>query len=369
LRLAVDTTSLFGARTGVAAFTEGALHALARRPDVDVHAYAVTWRGTRGLAGMVPSGVTVARRPMAARPLRSLWCRFDAPPIEWWTGPADVCHGTNFVVPPTRRAAAVATVHDLTPVRYPELSTRDTLQYPRLLRRALGRGAWVHTPSAFIAAEVVELLGAAAERVRAVHHGVPPVAIGDGRLGREVAGSDRYVLALGTIEPRKDLPTLVRAFDSLAASDPALRLVVAGPDGWGIEAFGEVVARARHGSRVVRLGWVNGAVRSGLLAGAAAFAYPSLYEGFGFPPLEAMQVGVPVVATTAGALPEVLGDAARLVTPRDVDGLAAALADVLEDQAVRDDLVSRGRVRAASYSWDRCGEGLTAIYRDAMEDR
>lgn len=307
----------------------------------------------------------VANRPMAARALRALWRRVDAPPIEWWTGSVDVVHGTNFVAPPARRAGAVVTVHDLTPVRFPELSTPDTLQYPGLLRRALRRGAYVHTPSAFVASEVRELFGVPADRVRAIHHGVPPVDAGDPRRGQTIAGGPRYVLALGTVEPRKDLPTLVRAFDAVAARDPDVRLVVAGPDGWGVDAFSAAVGRAAHRDRIVRLGWVGGDDRASLLAGAAVFAYPSIYEGFGFPPLEAMAVGVPVVASTAGALLEVLGDSARLVDTGDGDALAAALTEVLDDEGTRATLVRRGHARVAAYSWDRCADGLVELYREA----
>jgi glycosyltransferase involved in cell wall biosynthesis len=200
--------------------------------------------------------------------------------------------------------------------------------------------------------------------VHTVAPGVPPVDAGDAAVGRRIAGTDRYVLALGTVEPRKDLPTLVAAFDAVAAGDGDLRLVVAGPDGWGVDAYQAAVDAAHHADRVVRLGWVEPPARAGLLAGASAFAYPSLYEGFGYPPLEAMSVGVPVVATTAGSLPEVLGDAAVLVAPRDTDALAGALAEVLTDAGVRDALVARGRERVARYSWDRCAEGLVAVYRD-----
>jgi glycosyltransferase involved in cell wall biosynthesis len=366
LRVALDATPLLGAHTGVAAFTSGAIGALAERNDMDVRAYAVSWRGRDRLPSAVPSNVTVVERPMAARPLRALWRRFDWPAIERWTGDVDVIHGTNFVAPPTRRAASVVTVHDLTPIRFPEMSTKDTLHYPGLLLRAIRRGVVVHTPSAFVAAEVVDLLGVPADRVRAVHHGVPPLDAGDPAIGRTLAGSDRYVLALGTVEPRKDLPTLVAAFDALAGSDPDVRLVVAGPDGWGAESFEASVAAARHRRQIVRLGWVGGDERSGLLAGATAFAYPSLYEGFGFPPLEAMVAGVPVVASRAGALVEVLGDAACLVAPGDVDGLAGALARLLTDDSARAELVRRGTECAAAYSWSRCGDGLVALYRDAL---
>ena len=350
----------------MAAFVAGALDALARQTDLDLAAYALTWRGRRGLAAVVPSGVAPATRPMAARLLRELWRRTDHPRIQRWTGPVDVVHGTNFVAPPAGAAASVVTVHDLTPVRFPELATRDTRQYPGLLRRALRRGALVHTPSAAVAAEVVDLLGADPERVVAVHHGIPPVRGGDPAEGRRLAGAERYILALGTVEPRKDLPSLVRAFDAVAPRLPDVRLVVAGPDGWGTNDYDAAVASMAHPDRVVRMGWVEDPQRASLLAGAWVYAYPSLYEGFGFPPLEAMAVDVPVVATTAGALPEVLGDAARLVPPGDVDALAEALL-ATEGEAERAALVERGRQRVARFSWDACAAGLAELYGRAAD--
>jgi glycosyltransferase involved in cell wall biosynthesis len=123
------------------------------------------------------------------------------------------------------------------------------------------------------------------------------------------------------------------------------------------------VARSPHRDRIVRPGYVGAKARRDLLAGATVFAYPSRYEGFGFPPLEAMAVGIPVVAARAGALPEVLGDAARFVEPDDDDGLAAALAALLDDESAREDLVARGRERAAHYDWDRTAAAVTDVYR------
>src|SRR4051794_1504522 len=117
MRIAVDATSLHGARTGVGVFTHEILSALGRREDLEVDAFAVTWRGRGQLGGLVPSGVRAAGRPMAARPLRACWVRADQPPIEWFVGRHDVVHGPNFVVPPSRHAARVVTVHDLTPWR------------------------------------------------------------------------------------------------------------------------------------------------------------------------------------------------------------------------------------------------------------
>lgn len=366
LRVALDATPLLGVRTGVAQFTAEALVALATRPELDLSAFALTWRGRGALAAALPRGVRAVTRPMAARPLRKAWKRGSRPPIEWWTGPIDVVHGTNFVVPPARRAAEVVTVHDLTAVRFPELCTPDVLEYPDLVRRALRRGAWVHTPSAAVAAEVVDLLGADPDRVVPVHHGIP------GDRPDEVAPppvAGPYLLAIGTIEPRKDMPSLVRAFDLVAADVPDVRLVVAGPDGWGVEAYEAAVRAARHRARIVRLGYVEAPEKEALLGGAIAFVFPSVYEGFGLPPLEAMRAGVPVVASDVAPLPEVLGDAALLVPQGDVGALAAALRGVLTDAELRDRLVVTASTWITRYSWSRCGDGLAQLYRRAAESR
>lgn len=368
VRLAVDATALVGPGTGVAAFTRGVLAALAHRP-VEVRAYALSLRGRRALAQTLGAevGIGVVSRPMAAGALLRAWAHLPGPPIEWFTGSVDVVHGTNFVVPPARRAGRVVTVHDLTAVRFPHLCTPTTRRYPGLIARAVATGAVVHTPSRSMAAEVVEWLGVPAERVVAVPNGVDRVDGGDADRGRRLAEAERYVLALGTVEPRKGLPVLVEAFDVLAAGHPDLHLVLAGPDGWGAEALRTAMAGAGAGARarIHRVGFVAGPDRADLLAGAALLAYPSLYEGFGLPPLEAMSAGVPVVASDAGALPEVLGDGAELVEAGSAEALAAAMAALLGDDARRRQLTARGRRRAASYTWDRCTDGLLAVYERA----
>lgn len=371
LRVALDATPLIGEPTGVGSFCSGVLGALAGRADVEPLAFAVSWRRRDAIRDRLPAGVAVARRAMPARPLHALWRRVGAPPVEWFVGPADVVHGTNYLVPPTRGAARVVTVHDLTTVRFPELCSPATLAFPGLVRRAAERGAWVHTPSRYVAAEVVELLGVERSRVRAVHSGIPALPPPDtGAAGRHLPpGTARYVLAVGTAEPRKDLPGLVAAFDEVATGDGGradLALVLAGPQGWGSAELDAARRAARSKDRIVVTGWVDDATLAGLVAGATVLAYPSRYEGFGFPPLQAMAAGVPVVATRAGALEEVLGDAAVLVTPSDRGALAGAIGAVLDGEDLRRSLVERGRAQAARYDWDRCAGGLVDLYRDAV---
>ena len=205
-----------------------------RRTDRPRPGRTLTFRGRQKLADRIPPGVrpAVPRSPPASyAPCGcTATCR-----VERWTGPVDVVHAT-FIGPPAR-SPVVVTIHDLTFIRFPELCTRDTLQYGRLVRRALDRGATVHATSEFVAGEVREHFAIDDTRIVQIPLGVGPSAGGDPDRDARSPGRRRYVLALGTVEPRKNLPVLVRAFDQMAPSDPELRLVVAGADGWGASEF------------------------------------------------------------------------------------------------------------------------------------
>jgi len=371
LRVAFDATFLLSPRTGIGTFAWAVLDRMAAMADIEVTAYAVALRQRDVIAAAVPARVRVPWRTEVLSPLhtRAAWKRSDLPPIEWVTGGVDVVHSPNYVVPPTRRAAQVVSVHDLTFLHHPELATTDTRRYPPLLRRACARGAFVHADSRFIADEIIDAFDWPADRVIVVPLAIDPVAETPDGAGAVLAEGDRYLLAVGTVEPRKNLPRLIAAFDRVADDDPDLRLVLAGAQGWGADAVSGAIVVARHSSRIVRLGWVADDERAALLRGAAALAYPSVYEGFGLPPLEAMSVGTPVVAGAAGALLETCGGAAELVDPHDVDAIEAGLRAVVFDDDHAEELVRRGRANVERFSWDRCTDELLDLYRLAIAGR
>jgi glycosyltransferase involved in cell wall biosynthesis len=367
LRIAIDATSLLDTRTGVGNFTDALVRGLAVRDDVAVTAFPVSLRGRGRLREVVPPGVRVVSPPLPAVLAREAWRRFDRPRIDLAIGLHDVVHGPNFVVPPSR-AARVVTVHDLTPIRFPELCNRATLVYPQLIRRAVDGGAWVHADSEAVRTELLDELRLDPDRVVTVPLGFTPMAGGDAGRGRALAGTDDFVLAVGTVEPRKDLPSLVRAIDALAGQGTDLPLVHVGPPGWGTEALDREVARMGRPDLVQRLGRLPDADLRDLYEAARLFAYPSVYEGFGLPVLEAMSAGVPVVATSVPAVAEVAGDAAVLVPPGDVSALADALETLWDDEDRRRELVAAGLERARGYSWEACLEGMVGLYRRALAD-
>ena len=259
-RVAVDLTSLLDPLTGVGVFVARAGRpGWPARDDLALTAFAVTWRGRRPAAPRSsPPAWPSSTGPMAARPLHEAWRRADHPRIDRWIGRHDVVWGPNFVVPPARGRPRSSTVHDLTPVRFPELANELHAGLPRADPPGAGPGrVGPHAVRVRARRGRSTHFGADPDRVVAIHHGVGDRPVGarpTAAAAERWPGGDRYVLAVGTVEPRKDLPTLVRAFDALAADDPDLRLVIAGGDGWGAEALTAAVAAARHRDRIVRLG-------------------------------------------------------------------------------------------------------------------
>jgi glycosyltransferase involved in cell wall biosynthesis len=363
LRVGIDVTPLIGRRTGIGRFTEGLVDGLAASSastGIDVVPFAMTARGRHDVAPR-------QRFPMPARAVRRVWEHSNHPRLERWTGRLDVAHGTNYVVPPTA-AARLVSVHDLTALRYPEMCTPDVRRMPILLRRAIDNGAHVHTDSRFVADEVIDLLVAKPEHVHVIAPGVPFDAerLRHAQAAGPLMEGRPFVLALGTLEPRKALPSLVRAFAEVSRRASDVCLVIAGADGWGVEDLNATLASlsSEVRARVIRMRDVDDDLRDRLLVQCAVFVYPSLYEGFGFPPLEAMLAGRPVVSTTAGSLPEVLGDAATLVGPNDSEALADVILRVLTDSTYAADLADRGLKQASVYTWKAMTAQFVDLYRE-----
>jgi glycosyltransferase involved in cell wall biosynthesis len=370
--VAIDVTPLIGPRSGVGVATAEIIAAFgALEAGPELVPYTLSARARRHRADLPAETRFV---PIPARVLLQSWARADAPRIDRWLRPARVLHATNYLTPPSALPSVVS-IYDCSFVRYPELCTPEVQAFEPIVRRAIRRGATVHTGSEFVGDEIEEIFGGrlrAAGRLLVIPLGVP--ALGDAStlpadIGEQLDGAP-FVLAIGTLEPRKNFPHLVGAFGELAARHDGLRLVIAGHDGPARPALDAAVARlpAAAGARVVIAGGVSDAARRALLERATVLAYPSIYEGFGFPVLEAMSVGVPVVAARAGSIPEVAGDAALLVEPTDEHALAGELERVITEDATRAELIGRGHDRVRAFSWDDTARALVSCYRRLAEN-
>jgi glycosyltransferase involved in cell wall biosynthesis len=268
---------------------------------------------------------------------------------------ADIYHCPTLRAPLTRgKPPLVVTVHDLVPVLFPETMTPWSRLYTRAtLRHVLGAADIVTASSNATANDLVSLLGVSADRLRVVWLGVDRIFFSAPE--REPDSDRPYVLFVGTPEPRKNLGRLVEAMELLRSRGYPHRLVIAGGTGWG---------RVRVDSSAVELaGRVSDGRLLELYANSACLALPSLSEGFGFPALEAMAAGTPVVAGARGSLPEIVGNAGVLIDPYDVSAIASGIERAISD---RENLIIAGRARAARFSWTKTAESMAAVYRELM---
>lgn len=365
--VAVDLRALVPETTGIGVYTRALLLALARRRG---HRYlGLSHRPPKGAAELEAAGIELDQQ---RAPLGVLWQQL-ALPRRLGRGDADLFWSPLMTLPVACPLPAVVTVHDLTALLFPETHTlKVRWSLLPFLRRSLERAAVVVAPSEATAADLRFHFPECAPRLRVVGEGVEPVfcpgeppAIAATRA--ELDAPEGYLLYVGTLEPRKNVGTLVDAWLRLRADDPETPpLVLAGGYGWGSRALARRLARlAAEGIR--HLGRVEPEHLVRLYQAARVFAYPSLYEGFGLPPLEAMACGVPVVASDVSSLPEVVGDAGLLVDPRDAGALAAALGRVLGDPEHAAELARRGRERARGFTWEGAAAAMEAVFAEALQ--
>lgn len=341
--------------TGVAGI--GMARSVDALDDIQVIGVAAAHRAAPPAAWLPP--VEVRHLPLPRLALYEAWHRLRLPRVERATGSVDVIHATTFAIPP-RSAPLIVTIHDLAFLNDPAHFTRRGVSFFKRGFELAGRDAdLIVCPSEATAAHCAAS-GIDQARLRVVPMGVEAEAASedDVRAAKQRYGLDRpYVLWLGTVEPRKNLARLIEAFVALDEQDVDLALV--GPKGWNEDLEG-LVADKRD--RIKILGFVPHVDLAPLYAGAELFCFPSLFEGFGLPVLEAMAQSTPVVTSRGTSTEEISGDAAVLVDPLDAEAITNGMKQVLGDESVRTELGDKGRERAAGYSWRRTAEGLQEIY-------
>jgi len=374
LRIAIDYTSAINQNAGIGRFVRSLVGAIVERDTTD--AFLLLHAAPNpGRAAVYPGGPNVHHRELRIneRWMNILWHRLQVPlPADWLTGPVDLFHSPDFVLPPVRASRSILTVHDLAFLLYPECADARLRAYlERTVPRSVQRADYVVADSENTRNDVICLLGVPPERVTVVPGGVDPSfkpvtdAAEKTAFKRRIGLDDDtpYILFVGVIEPRKNLVGLIEAFDILKGRSLPHKLVVVGRRGWLSDSTMERADRSQYRNDIIFPGFIPDADLNTLYSAAESFAFPSHYEGFGLPVLEAMACGTPVVASRASSLPEVVGDAGMQVDPDDPERLASALELLALNPEMRTDFSVRGLARAASFTWDAAAEIMLDVYR------
>ncbi len=363
MRVLVDYRPALRQRTGVGEFARALGSALLGvLPAGDrLTLFSSSWKDR--LPRSTLAGADVADRRIPVRMLNLLWHRVEWPPVEMLAGRIDVAQSLHPLLLPARRALRFITIHDLDFLDHPErVSAEIRRDYPRLARSHARRADGILVPSAYTASQVSSRLGVEPGRLTVF----PPVAVEC--RPRQEPGPGGPILFVGTIEPRKNVAGLVAAYARLLAMTPdAPPLVLAGRAAPGADEAYAAAGPAR--ARVEARGYVADEERERLYRTASMLVLPSFEEGFGLPVVEAMAVGLPVVTSNRGSLPEVAGDAALLVDPADVAGLAAAMQRVLTDPDLRRRMIAAGLARVRAFDPAGAANRVLEAYRAAVARR
>ncbi|MCA1556314.1 MAG: glycosyltransferase family 4 protein [Acidobacteria bacterium] len=370
MHIAIDAHSVGTGLAGNETYITNLIEALAALDAVNRYTLYVTKRSAvERFSGRWPH--VLVRRTLPHTPLVRIPITF---PLELRRHPADVLH-VQFTAPPFAPCPVVATIHDLSFEHLPETFKRRSWMQLRLtVRRTAHTAAHIITPSEFSRRDLIETYGIAPERVSvtpyaAAPHFRPAPTDSVAEVKRRYGIGGEYLLAVGSIQPRKNLVRLIRAYSDLhrRRSQAKLpQLVLVGKRAWLYGETLRAVEQSGVASNVIFTNYVPGHDLPALYTGALCFVYPSYFEGFGLPPLEAMQCGAPVITGDRTSLPEVVGDAGVLVNPFDTDALGAAIARVIDDDELRARLRTRGLERAALFSWRETARKTFEVYQRAI---
>lgn len=374
MRIGINAQKALEPETGVGNYAFNLVKALARQPEASEWLRLFFFTSPDGLSDVLgPLTIEAGKRRRSGRVSRILWEQLGLPHRA--AGRVDILHYIDHALPVFYRPCPVViTVHDLAFFRHPEMYDDRRRRYKQWVgKRSIPQAAHIIAISESTRSDLEDMFPETKERISVIHYGKSPdfhpAAGPENRILEKYDLFRPYFLFVGALQPRKNLKGLIEAYAKVVATgDLPHELVLAGGEGWLMEDLTVYSGRFRVADRVRLLGSVSHTDMPDLYRGATALVYPSWFEGFGLPPLEAMASGTPVIAGRNTSLPEVVGDAGLLLPPDDIDALAEAMRRLATDAVRHDTLRRKGLVQAERFSWDECAAKTLAVYRRVHEE-
>lgn len=332
------------------------------------HEYTLWYAGQKRDIDLIPQP-HIAHTPIDPLWLIRLWYRAGIPlPVEWLSGRCDIFFATDFALPPTCTSNTVLLIHDLSYIRVPAAAYPALKAYlDSVVPRSVKRAAHLVVNSQATKADIVELYGVNPDKITPLTFGISPIFKPSTQPRSAVTAlfpalERPFILAVGTVQPRKNYIRLIEALKIIRQNGLDVNLVIVGGKGWLSDPIYQAAQHPDMASSVHLLGHVGDEELSLLYSHAACFAMPSLYEGFGLPILEAMACGTPVITSNSSSLPEAAGDAGLLCDPYNVESIAAALTRILTDTSLRETCIQRGFVHATKHTWAMGAQQLLGVF-------
>ena len=363
MKVCVDVQAAVSQRVGVGRYTKALVEHLGAAAGSDCLDLFYFNFKSKGEALNVANASSRALRWFPGRLAQLAWKTISWPPFDLFAGPADVYHFPNFIIPPLSKGRAVVTIHDASFMRFPEMAEERNLSFLKThIRNTVRRADAIITDSQFSASEIVALLGAPPDRMHVIYPGVSqgfaPLDPADAAGELQSLGLNKpFILTVGTLEPRKNTQFLIEVFEKMTRFDGQLAIV--GMPGWKFQPIMDRMTSSSRAKDIRYLSYVSDKQLRALYTSTELFMFPSLYEGFGFPPLEAMACGAPVISSAAASLPEVLGSAAVIVDGFDSDHWADVAAIRLGNRSME----AEGRAQVTKFTWQKAAEDTWKVYR------
>ncbi len=365
MNITMDVQPLLGRKSGVGFYIWGLIHALSQIDSKNqYHLAFFDFKNRQHVIPDLAANFKKRKSVIPGRMVSALWKKLKFPSYDFFFGKADLFHFPNFIIRPIREGKTIATIHDVSFLRFPQYTEPKNLKFlTDKIEETVLRANQIIVDSEFTKSELLSFFKIDSTRVHSIHLGIDSHF--QPSLNHEAS---KKILFVGTIEPRKNLTHLFKAFDLFTErmKEQNYQLIIAGMKGWLYEETFRSLEKCKSKERIHLLNYVDDHQLIQLYQEADLFVYPSFYEGFGLPPLEAMASGVPVIAAKRGSLGEVLGEAPAWIEPEDIEGLAKNMERVLCDQEYKQMLIAKGLLQAKKFNWKTTAEQTLDVYYKAM---